>query len=109
MISLVVPLIVAGVASAAQRPEITLPPTLKLPVVNVANIDACSSVDSQALICLEQFGGSEDDLLNADVDELVGCACCAGSNNLANAYSDCSTYITDNMPSLKTDADGEWT
>lgn len=105
MYSVWAPLLVAGVVSAAQRPEITLPPSLRLPMVNVANVGACSIVAERALDCFTDFGGSEEDLFNADVDELLACACCDGTDNLASAYSACSTYMTDEMPSLSTDAD----
>lgn len=108
MYSLLTPLVVAGVASAAQRPEITMPPILALANVNIASPNACSSVADQALVCLDQFGGEEDDLLNADTDELMACACCVGSDNLASAYSACSTYITDTLPSLTAEADREF-
>lgn len=107
MYALLAPLVLAGVVSAADRPQITLPPQLDL-AVNLASPDACSTIANQGLVCLQDFGGSEEDLLTADVDELLSCACCSGSVNLASDYSACSTYLTDELPSFTSEADGEW-
>lgn len=94
--------IVAGSASAQQ---ITMPPTLNLGsvnmgAVNLADASACSSVVDAAFDCLNQ------DIMNAPADEVLACACCAGSNNLYSAYSACSEYLEEEMPSFTSEASG---
>lgn len=90
MYTTVLSLLLAGTATA----QITVPPYLNNEI-NLANdMDACMSAGNQVLNCADQVGGF-DNLLGADPDELLACACCADGSALAPAYSSCYEYLSD--------------
>jgi hypothetical protein len=95
----------AVMAGAASAQQITMPPTLNLGsvvmgAVNVQDGDACSSVIDAAAECIGI------DIVDTPPDELLACACCAGRNNLYSAYSACSVWLEEEMPSFTSEADG---
>lgn len=106
--SLVSLALVAG--ASAQRialpPTVTLPPSINLAVADANDAAACSTIVEVVPYCLAEFGGADAFLTAAD-DEILACACCTGSTNIASAYSACSTYLVDALPGFETEADGE--
>ncbi|KOS21161.1 hypothetical protein ESCO_004035 [Escovopsis weberi] len=95
--------LLAGVAAAQHALE--LPnfnhPAIKLLDTSASAYQVCTSASSFIAGCYNKFGG-ETGLFTADPLALNECVCCAGTVDVAPAYSVCSSFLASEAPLLST-------
>lgn len=100
----------AGVAAAQL---FAAPADLKLPAMKLLDpaneaYQVCNTASSFLAGCYNQFGG-EAGIYTADVTAVNKCACCAGTVDVAPAFSVCSSYLSAEAPLLSTQVLGAQT
>jgi hypothetical protein len=103
-------LAVAGSAAAQQitgLPQLLQNPRLIAAVnTNDAEYKLCSAANQYLELCITQVGGTAA-ISTAAPTDLLGCVCCADGTALSEAFLTCSSYLSEEEPSLSTEYEGK--